>query len=283
MNQNIERKIQNASSLPPVLNQFYSLIQSKYIDYKKIESLMKSYPRLLNEMINIGKATCYGTPHHIKNIEGLVNLLGKDIVNQTLLISCMKPILSSKLSYYHFEENQLWQHCICSALLSQQLSLMANFHIEPFQAFLGGFLADIGKIILDEELKEHKSSIEKKLDKNDCLFDELEEETLGINHAQISATLAENWGLDSALSQAIKYHHNPEEAENNYELATIIHIASNLSIIRGNGIGKEGLHYKLCDHAVKKVGLDINDIEKTFAETYPIINEALLSTGENHD
>jgi len=52
-----------------------------------------------------------------------------------------------------------------------------------------------------------------------------EKSVMGITHQEIGQFLTDKWNLPTVLGETILYHHFPSQAENNKELAAIVHLA----------------------------------------------------------
>jgi HD-like signal output (HDOD) protein len=50
-----------------------------------------------------------------------------------------------------------------------------------------------------------------------------------MNHAEIGALLAEKWNFPETLVSIIRYHHSPQEAPRNKELAEAVYLADILA------------------------------------------------------
>ena len=68
---------------------------------------------------------------------------------------------------------------------------------------------------------------------------EAEKQLIGITHAEISALLCEQWGVDHEIVRAIRFHHEPDspfnqdtaDLENQHFLATCICVADSMANI----------------------------------------------------
>jgi diguanylate cyclase (GGDEF)-like protein len=72
-------------------------------------------------------------------------------------------------------------------------------------------LQDIGMLVLDQVLGEPYGEVHSKTNAHTELL-ALEEQALGMNHAQVAGFLAESWKLPPLLSVPIAQHHTPDQA-----------------------------------------------------------------------
>lgn len=116
------------------------------------------------------------------------------------------------------EQKALWEHSYKTAYFSYNLA--RNFlhnRIVTEDAYVCGLLHDLGKIVFSSMHPDFLSKIQAfKIKHNipDKVFDSL---LSGINHPEIGAALAEKWNFPTALITAIRYHHCPDSAPEEYK------------------------------------------------------------------
>ena len=79
------------------------------------------------------------------------------------------------------------------------------------EAFIIGFLHDIGKIILNMQDKDALNQVRELVAKGSDVI-EAERMYFGTDHAEVGAALAKKWQLPILLTNVIKYHHTPNLA-----------------------------------------------------------------------
>jgi putative nucleotidyltransferase with HDIG domain len=102
--------------------------------------------------------------------------------------------------------------------------------VDPDTAFSSGLLHDVGKMViacfLSNESAQLKQARQADRESEDYL---LEERVLGFNHAQVGAFLAEEWKLPRRLINSIRYHHQPDQGDDDTPLAQLIHLADHVA------------------------------------------------------
>jgi putative nucleotidyltransferase with HDIG domain len=93
--------------------------------------------------------------------------------------------------------------------------------------FVGGLLHDLGKIPLNNRFPEdYGQALEKAKLSEGPLF-QAENEVFEIDHGMVGEMIAEKWKLDNRISDALRYHHNPEEANGeSHQLVAVISLAN---------------------------------------------------------
>jgi putative nucleotidyltransferase with HDIG domain len=119
----------------------------------------------------------------------------------------------------------LWAHSLATALAADELAKAGSDGTPGGDAFIAGLLHDIGKLIF--HIADPKAYAQLRT------FDAAKERALfGATHDIAGACIAEIWGLDDAIVQAIAGHHGAEEAS---PLAAIVGRADRIATEIGYG------------------------------------------------
>jgi HD-like signal output (HDOD) protein len=94
---------------------------------------------------------------------------------------------------------RLWEHALATALAADELAAAAR---EPRggDAFIAGLLHDVGRLVF--HLSDPAAYARLALG-----AEELESEIFGVTHAAVGGCLAEKWGLDAEVVDAVMLHH----------------------------------------------------------------------------
>ena len=138
--------------------------------------------------------------------------------------------------------------------------------------FLAALLHDVGKIIMDEFVKEEYKLIHDEVQKG-LSFELAEQKVLGTNHAEIGAKILQKWSFPDEIVLAVRHHHVPDAADPKSSLTDIVHIANVLCLMIGIGIGKEGLQYQPSELATQRLGLNQDQLEIVASQTLQWVDE----------
>lgn len=129
-------------------------------------------------------------------------------------------------------------------------SLAARFAPETGDAaFAAGLLHDVGRLVLLLGLTDEYRTVLRRLAVTKEASTVVENEMLGLDHAEIGAVLLALWGLPTELVQVVRYHHAPDRAPAKLQLlATAVHVAdayAHGSPVDDAAIARAGLTDKL--------------------------------------
>jgi HD-like signal output (HDOD) protein len=132
----------------------------------------------------------------------------------------------------------LWDHALAAAVAAEELAQVTG-RLEPPLAFLPGLFHDVGRIAFLLADGMAFEVIHTLAASSETPRRQLEHEWYGFDHAEAGSILAETWGLDRDLCDAIRCHHEPARAAGLRPLAELIEAADYLAWAIGFGTGPE--------------------------------------------
>ncbi|MGH7896244.1 MAG: HDOD domain-containing protein [Candidatus Binatia bacterium] len=126
---------------------------------------------------------------------------------------------------------RLWNHALAAALAAEEVARETRA-LNPYLVFLPGLFHDVGRIAFllaaaEGALQESdaSASAEPHLDRERAWY--------GFDHAEAGAILAEDWGLAHDQVEAIRWHHQPGQAEGGHLLAAVLNVADAIAYAMG--------------------------------------------------
>ena len=128
-------------------------------------------------------------------------MLGNRTIINLAFATSMGDILRGPLGGYRLGRSELWYHALATALGASHLVSLRGDAALRERAFTGGLIHDIGKLLLNQRLKENLVQLPPDVD--DAALLAAEAAILGFDHAQAGAALAEAWHFPPDLVQLI--------------------------------------------------------------------------------
>jgi putative nucleotidyltransferase with HDIG domain len=187
---------------------------------------------LTTNVLRVANSSAYGGGTRIDSLPQAIVRLGLREIYRLLATIIASPNVMS-LDGFGFERVDLWQHSVASAIAAQLLAQNISGP-DTEVAYTAGLLHDIGKVVMAQLAKaDYLALLESCKDNNQPHF-RAEQQTYGIDHAQVGSMLLKRWRFPDEIVHAIKFHHDisraPEEAS---KLAALI-FASNIIAYRLN-------------------------------------------------
>lgn len=220
------RDIKSLSTLPHVMMRVMTVIMSENSSAKDLAAEIRSDQAMTSKILKLANSAYYGFYRKIANIDDAVVLLGfKEIRSLCLAISVFD--LFSNAGNDYFDRKQFWRHSMVTAVLAEML---AEPYSEAYsQAFTAGLLHDLGRVVLDQYFPDQWKEVCKAVAERKTHWLAVEQEFLGTHHAEIGFWLTERWDFPPALTESIRYHHEPAKADSASRLTGIVHLADILS------------------------------------------------------
>lgn len=262
----IINRVRDLPPLPQILGKVLAVINDPSSSAKDVGRVLALDQGLATRILRLANSAYYGFSRQVASVEEAIVRLGLGEVKSQILVIAAKDTLRRPITGYQLDRLGLWRHSLVSAFAASRLS-RALRHKRNDEAFMAGLLHDVGKLILDEYVASEFSAILRLVEEESVPFQEAELRILGFDHAVVGAKVIERWALPSDLVAAVAYHHRPSEAEQGHELATLAHLGDLVSMMLGQGLGVDGLAYKLDEAALDILGLNQDQIVSAVSET----------------
>lgn len=162
------------------------------------------------------------------NISDAVMRLGFKRVKTLVLGAASSGPLTRRLNGYRLGAGELWNHSVATAVTAQSVSQFLHYP-DTEEAYVGGLLHDMGKLILDQYMMVDYMRIVELMHNYHLALWQVEEKLLGIDHSLVGSLMAQKWNFPVVLVDAIRYHHAPSLARSKQQLGAIINIANALA------------------------------------------------------
>lgn len=160
-----------------------------------------------------------------------VSILG---FNEVQGIALTKALINSfsKLAKQHQDFiDKFWEHSFVCGMVARVIA--RDLNITPETAFMGGFIHDIGKLIMLEIFAgDYELDWMARFSNEEILHDELQ--VFSFTHDIVGAELLKKWLFPEKLITAVAYHHRPDEAAEEKGFAHIVQLADFLSFYCSN-------------------------------------------------
>ena len=265
-------KVYSLPALPAAAVNLAQVLRDPEADINEITKTIEMDPPLTSNILRLANSSYYGSQKTVSRIKDAVLLVGTNSIFQMVFGSALSPFLQRPIKGYDLEPNDMWKHSLYVAELTVRLAIVGDIDLPDF-TFTAGLLHDLGKIVLSTFVDVDVDEIRSLSDKEHTTFESAEREILGIDHAETGALLLEIWNLPPCLSQVVRWHHRPEEAEEPSTALDLVHVADALSLMGGIGTGRDGLNYRLSEGSVSRLKLNDRIVDKVICHVLDGLEE----------
>ena len=165
------------------------------------------------------------TSFFVDTIKEAVRLIGLKGIRNLVATFAAKNILIEQYSIDEVKE--IMDHSYEVAFYAYEFAKKNKLNNLADDAYIGGILHDLGKIIVNSLKPGVLDNIKKICDKKGLNREILENLTSGYNHSIIGASLAERWNFPDELIGVIKHHHTPLSAlDKDFDIVAIVYLAN---------------------------------------------------------
>ncbi|MBR2207637.1 MAG: HDOD domain-containing protein, partial [Synergistaceae bacterium] len=102
---------------------------------------------LVLRVLKLANSGAYGMSRTISNVSEAIALLGYKSVRNLILAATVYSAMDKGLTGYALDRGELWRHSLMVAYTSRELARITG-KVPMEDAYVGGLLHDIGKVIL---------------------------------------------------------------------------------------------------------------------------------------
>jgi putative nucleotidyltransferase with HDIG domain len=264
----VETIIQSVSQLPPfpaVIHRALALLNDPKSSVSEVVETIQYDQAITANVLRVCNSPYYGLRQTVGSLQEAVMIIGFNPLLEIILGESAGSVLGGSVPGYDLEAGELWKHSVSSALLSQIISQRLHKNQDPM-IFTAALIHDIGKVMLNAYMQEQSQAIRELVKTKKVSFQNAERELLGIDHAELSAVIAEQWHFPREIIQAIRYHHSPLSADSDQDVVYLIYLSNLVAMLTGIGGGVDGLSYPGYDEIMYHYKLEEKDIEKFIAQ-----------------
>ncbi|KAA3648378.1 MAG: HDOD domain-containing protein [Chloroflexi bacterium] len=211
--------------LPTSAMRLLKLLDNPSVSADEISHAVSQDIALTAHVLRVANSALLGYAVSSNSVQDATMRLGFKRLRTIVLGSVAAGPLTRRLHGYRLGDNDLWEHSIATASGANWLARRLNYP-ESEEAYVGGLLHDIGKVLLDQYMQNDYNRIVEVMHKRQIALWQAEEEVFGIEHAAVGGMMAEKWQFPASLKNTIRSHHVPALAESHQKLAAIVNIAN---------------------------------------------------------
>lgn len=188
-------------AMPNIVMRALSVMKDPESSMKELAKIISYDQSLSTKVLTLVNSAYYGFSQQITSIARGISLIGMSKAKNIIMAVAMKPMLTNQ------GDKELWKHSISTAVGCEHLAKHLKI-MDSDEAFVIGFLHDLGKVVLKSKDAELYKKVEDTAKYNKNLL-EAEQHYFGVNHCQIGSILTKRWQLPLLINNTVKYHHTP--------------------------------------------------------------------------
>lgn len=202
-------------ALPQVLAEVLQAVDNEDTSAVKLASAIMHDPNLTAKILKMANSSYYRRGSEISTVHQAIVRLGLSMVKCLVLsVSVFQP--DKRLnSLVGFDIREFYSSLTGVAIASKFIAEEIGY-AKPEEAFVAGLLHDFGHLyLLKAEPETHIPLLNDHFYSHDLI--DVEQQTYGMDHAQIGKFISRKWGLPTCLQSAIGNHHMRVDSQNIHE------------------------------------------------------------------
>ena len=274
-------KMQDIKSFPQFVMETMRKLNDPESNAADVAKSLSRDEGLVLRILKLANSAAYGMTRNISNISEAIALLGYKSVSNIILAATVYSAMDKGLSGYALDRGELWRHSLMVAYTSRYLAKITG-KVGTEDAYVGGLLHDIGKVILNDYVRFGYGILVKLVVEKHIPFTEAELRVLGFDHAMIGEILVERWDMPEAYRVAVAYHHKPNELPEDKKefqpLLDVVTVSNTICLMLGIGLGADGLQAYMFPEPLERLG--ITNFESLLAEMIDFAGNVASDMGD---
>ena len=203
--QQVVAEFKDIPPMPNVMVKALSVIKNPSTGIAELAKIMQVDQVISTKTLSLVNSAFYGFRQQITSIQKALVVLGMMKAKNIIMSLALKQMMTAQGS------RELWEHSIKCAVAAEILAKEYRV-INPDDAFVIGFLHDIGKMLLNTKNPLKYSKVRYLAQQDNINLVDIEDAQFGTNHCVLGALVSKKWQLPVILTNCIRYHHDPVQS-----------------------------------------------------------------------
>lgn len=238
-----------------------------------LTDIISSDPVLTMQILKLANSCTYGLTAQIGSIQHAGVIIGLKALKNLAISMLVGGMFEDGDPQTSTARKDLLDHALLTACIAKRISVALPSGCSD-EAFLGGMLHDIGKLILADYRPSDFPAVMQQSAPGQSVAAELE--SFGINHVTIGEACCEAWGLPGSMIDIVADHHHPSSQDQCCDLQAVI--AGNVLSRSWNELVQEDLDKVLTECSTGLSGkLPVEQLKTSVQEEIEVMTEIRAS------
>ena len=268
-------------SPPEVYVKISSMLGENTASANEFAEVILCDPSLAARVLRMVNSPYYALRNKVDTVSQAVAIIGMTDLSNVVYSMCAVQTFS-RISNGVTNMKTFWSHGVYCGLVAKALALAKHINcLQPARLFVAGLLHDLGALTINAKIPELAEESIIQTAGSETALAAVEQEWLGLDHAGLGGLMLEGWQMPAATCDAIRFHHDPEQADTSPLEAWLVHIADELANYSGTGGFSELIaeHDGIDREIFERIGLPsefdydalLAEVEAQFIETIYLI------------
>lgn len=205
--------------LPATTQKVLGLMSDPDVSIEKVKRLVSTDPGLTAKILKVANSAFYGSYRNIQNLSQAILRLGLNAVRNIVVATSMKNVYKK----FGLAEKLIWEQMIGSALAASVIARHTRV-VDPEDAFIGGLLHDIGKVVVNNEYPEKFAKVIERVYNEQVSYEIAETDIFEFTQREVGSFVVKKWGFPENLELLIKFFDDKEALSRDKQLTHLVAI-----------------------------------------------------------
>ena len=254
----IKDTIETLQPIPQTALKILRIVESSNYHTDDIVEELATDQVLSGQTLKMCNSVMFAGVVKIETLKDAVLLLGESYLLKSLITAAIETYYNqNESSGYSLCKGGLFFHAVSTAFTAEKIAQLTK-KASPSIASTAGLLHDIGKVVLDQYIKDSYPLFFRNLETKSALA--TEKKIIGLTHCDAGKYLAEQWNFSDALIDVVAFHHSPDKAKTNKELVSIIFLADLLMSRFNTGLELEKMETDKLEPVLDTLGISVSEL-----------------------
>jgi putative nucleotidyltransferase with HDIG domain len=245
--------MQDLPSLPRTYMELRKALADPETSIDRLVRIVEKDVAISAKVLQLVNSAFFGLTRDISDVKMAVSYLGINIL-QNLVVSVEAfRMFQPKKAIPGFSIEELHAHSQLAARIAAHFSSGRKI---PSAVVVAALLHDVGKLVMAERAPDHFSrAVAGAREEQKPLF-AVEEELIGISHAEVGAYLLSLWGLPYPVVEAVAHHHHPERIQQHkLDMITTVYLSNLLAHETSGDSARTTTHQPIDEKLLQDIGM----------------------------
>ncbi len=251
----IDHAIERIRPIPQVALKILRMMDDDLCHVSEIAREVRKDQVISARTLKLCNSALFAKKEKIVTLEKALVMLGQKLFLNLIVSAAVAEFYEAVGQGYSLCMGGIYHHAVGTGIIAEKLAEFTG-KSPPAQAYTGGLLHDIGKVVLDQYIASGFHLFYRDVHGgSNFLFSE--EINIGITHAEVGGNLAEKWSFPAPLVDTVRHHHYPENAKEAPELVHTVYLADLLMSRFQTGLELDRLNVETLSPRMERIGLSI--------------------------
>jgi putative nucleotidyltransferase with HDIG domain len=219
--------LRDLPSLPRICSELRQVLADPNASIEQVARIVEQDVAISAKVLQLVNSAFFGVTREIADIRTAVSHLGMNLLHNLVLSVEIFRAFQPKTAIPGFSLEEFHEHSQLTARIASGIRRGLGL---PDAVVAGALLHDVGKLVIAEKSPDHFARAIAGAKREAQPLFLVEEDLIGVSHAEVGAYLLSLWGLPSQVVEAVAHHHHPERVhQDKPDMVSVVYLANFLA------------------------------------------------------